>query len=299
MAVAAPTGPFIQAAGYRQGRAFNEAKAVSWIQIHSAEGSTEEIGLGNFFAHETGGSSHAGIGQGGGFAEYVRYSDTAWTGPRLNEESDTFELCGFSRWSRDEWLAHDKMLGTAAQAVAWRSAVRQIPIVHRSSADILHGLPGVPGHVDITEAYHDSDHMDPGPNFPWDVFLADARNRAGLVPKPAGPPMVLVFNKCKGDPQGRGHVIHSGAGMDAPWDGKAVKPWCPKGTTLRPGARGQAVTELEKGLGLAPTGYWGYPGLTDAAIGRKHGQGFATSPSAPRALRQGCPEVGWELAACL
>lgn len=288
MAVAAPTGPFIQAAGYRQGRAFNESKAVSWIQIHSAEGSTEEIGLGNFFAHETGGSSHAGAGQGGGYAEYVRFSDTAWTGPRLNEESDTIEICGFSRWSRDEWLAHDTMLGTAAQFVAWRSAVRQIPIVHRSSADILAGMPGVPGHVDITEAYHDSDHMDPGPNFPWDVFLADARQRAGLVPKPVAPEPVLYFNG------GKAH-----AGHPYPWDGHPEKAWCPKGTTLRPGARGQAVTELEKGLGLAPTGYWGYQGLTDAALGRKHGQGFATSLSAPRALRQGCPEVGWELAACL
>lgn len=284
---AALLGPFIPAAGYRQGRAFAEAKSVSWLQVHTAEGSTEEIGLGNFFRGTRDGSSHAGAGQGGGYAGYVPYTDTAWTGPPINEESDTLEVCGFARWSREEWLAHGPMLETVAKWLAWRAAVRQLPLLKRSTADLLNGLPGVTGHVDITNAWHQSDHQDPGGNFPYDTVLARARTLAGLNPAPVAAP-VLYFNG------GKPH-----AGHPYPWDGHPVKAWCPQGTTLRPGARGDAVSQLERALGLAPTGFWGYDALTTAVLNRKHGLGFATSTAAPLALRQGRPEAGWEFCACL
>jgi len=30
--------------------------------------------------------------------------------------------------------------------------------------------------VDFTNAYHESDHQDPGPNFPWDYFMQSVNN---------------------------------------------------------------------------------------------------------------------------
>jgi len=39
-------------------------------------------------------------------------------------------------------------------------------------ADLKAGRRGVCGHTDVTDAWHQSDHDDPGPWFPWDKFMA-------------------------------------------------------------------------------------------------------------------------------
>ena len=39
-------------------------------------------------------------------------------------------------------------------------------------ADLKAGKRGVCGHTDVTDAWHQSDHDDPGPWFPWDRFMA-------------------------------------------------------------------------------------------------------------------------------
>lgn len=176
------TGPHIQAAGYTKGRNYVEAKEVDWLVLHSAEGATSEIALGNFFAGTTKGSSAAGIGQGGKYASYVNYADTAWCAPPLNQEGEHLEICGFAKWTRAEWLAHPAMLETVAKWIAWRCTVRRIPI--RFVALPRVGTSGVTGHIQVNNVYHKSDHWDPGPNFPWDSVIARAQKIAA-VPAPA------------------------------------------------------------------------------------------------------------------
>lgn len=177
------SGPRIQASGYRKGRARNTADGKVWaIGIHTAEGATDETALGNFFHNNSNGSSHAGIGQDGGYASYVNYEDTAWAMPPLNDDSDNLEICGFAHWTRTEWLAQKAMLETVAKWIAWRCAVRSVPIRHVTSP--THLIGGVTGHVDVNSVYHVSNHWDPGPNFPWDTVLARA-NEIAAVPKPA------------------------------------------------------------------------------------------------------------------
>jgi LysM repeat protein len=190
MAVAAPKGPHIQAAGYRRGRAYSQAKTVRWVVVHTAEGATDEVNLGKFFASRRSGSSNAGIGQDGGYATYVNYGDTAWTNPPLNEECDTVELCGFARWGRADWLRHQSMLDTLARWIAWRCTVRKIPI--RYVASPTRSTTGVTGHKQINSVYKQSSHWDPGPQFPWDVVIAKAQRLANTAPPPApsAPPVL-------------------------------------------------------------------------------------------------------------
>jgi len=46
-------------------------------------------------------------------------------------------------------------------------------------ADLKAGKRGVCGHVDVTDAWHQSDHDDPGPWFPWDKFMAVVNGHGG------------------------------------------------------------------------------------------------------------------------
>lgn len=177
MKMSAPRGPFIAAQGYTRGRG---GRSVRWIGVHTAEGAHDERELGHFFAGTKAGSSHAGIGQDGGYANFVNYSDTAWTNPPLNGQSDTVEICAFAGWKRKEWLAHDAMLDAVSHWIAWRCAVRGVPIRHVHGAPLRSGVSGIVGHIDVNNVFHDSQHWDPGPNFPWDEVLDGARHHANL-----------------------------------------------------------------------------------------------------------------------
>lgn len=191
------TGPFIAAAGYNVGRNFYERGSVSIGVIHTAEGAADEIELGNFFHGTTSGSSHGGVGQDGGYANYVSYANTAWANPPLNQESDNLEQCGFASWTRTQWLNHRPLLEATSKWIAWRSAVRRIPIVLLEGPDILAGKPGFTDHRRVNNAYHKSDHWDCGYNYPWDVVLPRARQLAGVTT--TTPTSVTYYTVVSGD----------------------------------------------------------------------------------------------------
>lgn len=172
------TGPFIKAAGYREGRDRDGGRGVTYVVLHTAEGARDEVELGNFFHGSTSGSSHGGAGQDGGYAGYVDYADTAWTNPPVSDNSDTLEICGFAGWSRATWLAHPKILETVAHWVAWRCDVRDIPVRRLSPAE-LRGSRGVCDHKTINDVFHASVHWDVGPGFPWDKVMGRAQQIAG------------------------------------------------------------------------------------------------------------------------
>lgn len=178
MAVTAPRGPFIRAAGQRTGRARAKWKGgPRLLVIHTAEGATTAEDLGAWFQSEAGseGSSHAGIGQTGDYAEFVRYSDTAWTAPPVNDDAEQVELCGFAKWSRAQWLERPDMLETLARWLAWRAQVRGIPLRHVKGTSLRLGRAGVTTHVDINKVWKQSSHWDPGTGFPMDLVLTRAK----------------------------------------------------------------------------------------------------------------------------
>jgi N-acetyl-anhydromuramyl-L-alanine amidase AmpD len=67
------------------------------------------------------------------------------------------------------------MLARAATLTAEKCIAYGIPVTKIFPADLLAGKRGICGHVDVTNAWHQSDHTDPGPDFPWASFLASVR----------------------------------------------------------------------------------------------------------------------------
>lgn len=91
--------------------------------------------------------------------------------------------------TRAEWLEYDHQLTLGAEVVADWCNRYKIPPVKLSAAEVKAGKRGVCGHGEISGAFHESDHTDPGRGFPWDVFLAKVRQiMAGVTPQPAPQP---------------------------------------------------------------------------------------------------------------
>lgn len=80
-----------------------------------------------------------------------------------------------TRQTRAQWLdeVSDATLWVAAKQVARDCRKYGIPVRKLSSDQVRAGAKGICGHVDITYAFPEDhgDHSDPGPEFPWDVFL--------------------------------------------------------------------------------------------------------------------------------
>lgn len=81
--------------------------------------------------------------------------------------------------SRAEWLQHEDMLRQAAARDARWAMKYNIPVVKLSGADLRAGKRGFFGHVDTAHAWGETDHVDPGAGFPWDVYLQYVREAMG------------------------------------------------------------------------------------------------------------------------
>lgn len=86
--------------------------------------------------------------------------------PTGNSRSVQFELCGLSN------QISDATMRDAAPIVARACAQYGIPITKISSAQLVAGVKGICGHSDVTNAWHEGDHTDPGAQFPWTTFIS-------------------------------------------------------------------------------------------------------------------------------
>jgi N-acetyl-anhydromuramyl-L-alanine amidase AmpD len=117
----------------------------------------------------------------------VADGDRAWHAPGCNSDGLGIEIAGYARQSRAEWLDQYSKgaLEQAAKVVAGWCLKHNIPAVKLSVDELKAGKRGIVGHRDVSAAYRQTDHTDPGPEFPWDYFLA--RVRAYLKPKAPAP----------------------------------------------------------------------------------------------------------------
>jgi len=90
-------------------------------------------------------------------------------------------LPGRASQDRDGWLDTASRAGIrgVARFIVDKAATDGFPIERCSTGDLLAGDGGYCGHVDISNAWHQSDHTDPGPAFPWDVLAADIAELLG------------------------------------------------------------------------------------------------------------------------
>jgi N-acetyl-anhydromuramyl-L-alanine amidase AmpD len=159
----------------------------------------------------------------------VADGDRAWHAPGANSDGLGIELAGYARQSRAEWLdQYSKgVLDQAARVVAGWCLKHNIPAVKLTPSELKAGKRGLVGHRDVSAAYGQTDHTDPGPNFPWDYFLG--RVNAYLKPKAPAP--------SKPTPKPK------------PKPSKYVPPAFPKG--LRPDSASPSAKSLQRALKAA------------------------------------------------
>lgn len=92
-----------------------------------------------------------------------------------NANSIGFELCDPQAGPASRWAdsLHVAELSLATRLVADVAGRHDIPLVKLSPAELAAGKRGIVGHNDVRLAWPGcTDHTDPGPDFPWEKFLA-------------------------------------------------------------------------------------------------------------------------------
>jgi N-acetyl-anhydromuramyl-L-alanine amidase AmpD len=121
----------------------------------------------------------------------VKEDVVAWAAPGANKNGIHIEHAGYAAQTPIQWgdAYSQAVLERSAQLAADICKRHAIPIVRLSVADLQAGKRGLCGHIDITNAFnHGKGHTDPGPNFPWDAYIAMVlvASSPPTLPPPAG-----------------------------------------------------------------------------------------------------------------
>jgi N-acetyl-anhydromuramyl-L-alanine amidase AmpD len=169
---------FVQAANFTK----VDHRDINLILIHDMEYPeklTAAEDVAQFFASQkksalSGSSAHYCCDN-NSVVQCVRDNDVAWAAPGANHDGLHFELAGFSKQNRGNWLDEygRELLDRVARHVAHKCIRYKIPTNHHLSAvEVRRGERGICGHVDVTEAFPGmGSHTDPGENFPWYYFM--------------------------------------------------------------------------------------------------------------------------------
>jgi hypothetical protein len=146
------------------------ASSIKHVVIHSTEGGTA-ASVASFFATTAEASTQLVVDD----KEVWRMVPDLvipWGAPGVNSDGLHIEHAGFAKWSRDEWLSHDRMLRlSAANAARWAWQYK-IPRRWLTVDELKAGARGFCCHIDATKAFpNNSGHSDPGPGFPRDVYM--------------------------------------------------------------------------------------------------------------------------------
>jgi hypothetical protein len=170
--------PFLQAEKYARGRPDGPPL---WIVVHTMQ--EDELGdraeaVANYFAFHTGSrsvSSHY-TADSNSIVQCVRLADTAWTvGNRPgNNRGINWEFAGRAEQTKAQWAdAYSQAMLRLAAPVIRRDMTRySIPARWCTDADLRDRRPGLTTHAQLGLVFGGTTHWDPGPNFPFDGFLA-------------------------------------------------------------------------------------------------------------------------------
>lgn len=144
------------------------------IVIHTTEGSegpnSAEDGAAYDQRRTDGTSAHFYVDS-DSIVQCVETTDEAHTARQTgNDIGIHLELCGKAGQSASQWADPVSSATVENAAEVCRTLLGKypnIPIVRLTPAQLRAGERGFCGHVDISNAFGESDHTDPGPNFPW------------------------------------------------------------------------------------------------------------------------------------
>lgn len=160
---------------------------VDWIVLHCMESPDESFQRAERSARWMAGlvpgvpapraSYHYGVDP-DSIVQGVPEDRVAWHAPGANARGIGIEHCGKAKQTRREWLDATGIatLDLSAQLVGGSLTQRwAIPLVYVDAEGLLAGRKGVTTHHQATLAFKKGSHIDPGQNFPIDVYLERAR----------------------------------------------------------------------------------------------------------------------------
>ena len=172
-----PGLPFVQAKGYTRGRPDGPALWQVLHDMEASEFSGRAESTAAYFANPSDGrqvSAHFCVDD-NSVVQCVDEDDSAWTvGNRPgNNRGVNWELSGFARQSRAEWLDAFGIAMFAQLAPIMAASMRRWGIPNRwcTIDDLLARRPGLTTHNDLRIAFGVTTHTDPGPDFPRDHLL--------------------------------------------------------------------------------------------------------------------------------
>lgn len=171
-----------------------------WVVLHTmetAEGNSiaESIG-GSWFTNPAAQASAHYCVDNDSIVQGVNEGDYAWAaGPTGNYLGIQIEMAGRASQSRDEWLDDYSraMLERVAALTADICTRQGIPVRVLTDEQVAAGEPGITTHAALARVFRETNHTDPGPNFPWDYFMERVQahvSGGGSVEAPAVQPSV-------------------------------------------------------------------------------------------------------------
>lgn len=146
----------------------------SSLEYPAASAAGQAAGTARYFAQGSGGrnaSAHYVVDVA---AEFHTVADDvkAYHAPP-NAGSVGIEICGRAKYSREQWLSAQVWPAVARAAARTRELCDRhgVPRTRVGPSQLKAGAAGVCGHIDVSLAWHETTHTDPGPGFPWDKFM--------------------------------------------------------------------------------------------------------------------------------
>lgn len=171
-----------------------------WIVLHTMEtdehGSiAENIGAGWFTNPAALASAHYCVDN-DSIVQGVNEGDYAWaSGPIGNVGGIQIEMAGRASQTRAQWLDDYSraMLERTAALVADICTRQGIPVRVLTDEQVARGEAGITTHAALARVFRETNHTDPGPDFPWDWFMervrAHVNGTGGSVSEPAPAPI--------------------------------------------------------------------------------------------------------------
>jgi hypothetical protein len=146
---------------------------IKYVVLHSTEspntkGSAQ--GVAKFFTTAKTGSANLVVDDRSCFL-CLPDSVVPYAAPPLNTTGFHIEQCGYSAWSKAQWMLHLPTIYRAAYKASLRVQEHNIPPVWLTVADLKAGKKGITSHNNISLAFRESSHTDPGPNYPESTFM--------------------------------------------------------------------------------------------------------------------------------
>lgn len=222
-----------------------------------------------FGTYSSGGDAHYVHGIRGAIDEQHCMADDrlCWHAPP-NPGSVGQELTAEASYTRAEWLSAEvwPILIDGGHRTAELCQRHSVPTRRIGVQDLRNGRWGVCGHVDVSHAWGQSSHWDPGPNFPWDQYMPLVRGISTDTPRPVqirGP----VLAPHQPAPLSRIRQMPAAAWRPGPWPVAAVVNLIvhPDG---RPHGSAAVIQRALNGQGCGPLVTDGIPGPRTRAAWR-------------------------------